>query len=239
MTPRRPASLPVLLSCLLWSMAGLPHAQTPAAAPAAPAVEEEPAEAPDPYVEEPEDYSMRQLDPEMRPRLDRMLPVGRTHYGIRMPVYFPWPLPPEGEEEFTPPPGGVAGVLKNLTECASATRIDDRHIYADKVVRTEYNDDGTLKMKIEMEDALLDLELTIISSNRHVRITTPGMVMEAGGIVHDGKTGLSVMDHAITRKADSAPVSTSVSTPSSTPGPENAEKATTGKATTEPESEGQ
>ena len=233
MIRRRLVRLPVIFSGLLWSLAAaLLYAQAPAEVPA---LEVDPPEASDPYTEEPEDYSIRQLDPEMRLRLDNMLPVGRTHYGVRLPVYYPWPLPPEGEEELTPPPGGLTGILKNLTECASVTRLDDRHIYADKVVRTEYNDDGTLKMKIEMEDALVDLELTVISSAKHVRITTPGMVTNARGMVHDGKTGLTVLDHGLTEKAASP---SGKATPPA-PGPETAETSTTGKATTAPESERQ
>ncbi len=212
---------------------GMAQAQEPAAAAAGPAgaltvPEEEPPEAADPFMEEPVDWLVRQLDPDLRPRLDAFLPVGRTHHGIRLPVFFPWPVLLDTEE--TAAPGKQKARLKSLMECASATRLDDRHIYADKVVLTEYNEDGTLKMKIEMKDAFVNLEMTIIYSNRHVKITTPRMITNAEGMIHDGKTGLTLMEKGTTTK------NTELSP--GTPGLETAPPSNALEKTDEPESTG-
>ncbi len=150
-------------------------------------------EAGDNFRAPPVDWLARSLAPETRRSIDSSLPTGRTLHGLRIPRYFP-----TGEKgkaaaatNYESTSNEATLRLSSVTTCTTATRVDDDHIYTTDFLHTIYNPDGTLQLKIQLRDAIIDLRTTIVSTEKPVIIHRAGQTIHGTALIHDGKTGFT------------------------------------------------
>jgi len=156
------------------AVAGLALAQ-PAATP--PPDEEDIPEVPEPY-----NFDNRAPSADMMERLNLLAPQGRSHEGVRYPVY---------EDNVA----SGASSLKSLVECKRVTRTDETHFRFEGAVfssfgNAQYPDAAT--RVVSLKDAEYDLQHSILSSDAPVQIDDRSTRVRGGSVIHDHVTGLTV-----------------------------------------------
>jgi len=164
-----------------------------------------------PEVEEPWDFNKgRGHDLTM---LDRLVPVGQSHGGLRYPVY-------------SEPKDGKPPVLESQFETREVTRLDETHLQFQSTVVSIFGDERYPDMAtrmISLVEAVYDLRHDLLFSNAPVQILDRRGHVRAGAVVHDAVSGITVFSGGLkvyfneTPPAPAAPAPPEPPPPSSGP----------------------
>lgn len=133
-----------------------------------------------PEVEEPWDFTIgRGHDLTL---LDRLVPVGQTHGGLRYPVY-------------SDPKDGKPPVLESQFESRQMTRLDETHLKFQNTVVSIFGDErhpDIATRMISLVEAVYDLRHDLLVSHEPVQILDRRAHVRAGAVVHDAVSGITV-----------------------------------------------
>jgi len=140
--------------------------------------------------------------------LDKLVPAGQSHTGLRSPVY----------REFA---DGKASVLQSQFDIKLVTRLDGTHLqFKDTIVSifgdTRYPDVAT--RMISLVEAYYDLQNDILFSSAPVQIMDGDQTIRSGSLLHDPVTGLTAFGHGVKLYPHESPPPSS-GTPAPTPAP--------------------
>ena len=142
----------------------------------------------------------RGIDMMSRARLDVMIPSGRSHRGVRYPMYRPLDPGegPVGSLPIVPAEGeGQSAPLASLFESDMVTRLDDDHIQFDRAKWQQFDNkpgpDGitTPTMSLEIERGVYDLKNEVLMTNQPVRIENRQFLITGDTMVHDRASSLT------------------------------------------------
>lgn len=141
-----------------------------------------------PEFEEEWDFSTgRGPDALMLERLNLLVPRGRSHEGLRYPVYG------EGAGEAGP-------ALESVFESRRVTRMDETHLQLEGVVYSSFGDaktpDKPTRM-VTMKDAIYDLQHEILFTDAPVKIDDKEMSIHSGAMIHDRASGLTLFSGGV------------------------------------------
>lgn len=138
-----------------------------------------------PEVEEKWDFtSGRGHDLEM---LDRLVPVGQTHRGLRYPVY------DEGKN-------GRPPALETQFESREVTRLDETHLLFRDAVVSFFGDKRHPDMATRMMsllEAVYDLRHDFLFSHEPVQILDRDLSVRSGALLHDAVSGITVFSGGV------------------------------------------
>jgi len=183
MTPARflQPAFAFLAACMALAQQGA--VPTPPPTPAAPQDEEDVPVTPDVW-----DFSTRRgLDPLMMERLNLAMPEGRTHEGLRYPVY----------REATAQPGPA---LESLFESQRVTRADENHLRFEGSVFSTFDDPKkpeTATRTVSFINAIYDLKHNLLYTNSPVKIDDRRLSVHSGGMIHDRASGLTIFSGGV------------------------------------------
>jgi hypothetical protein len=136
-----------------------------------------------PELEEEWDFTAgRGLEPDVLARLNRLVPEGRAHEGLRYPMY--------RERDDKPGP-----VLRSLFESRRVSRMDESHLRFEGAVFSSFEDvrsPGKATRTVSFVEATYDLAQDLLFSNAPVRIDDRQMSIHCGGMLHDRVTELTI-----------------------------------------------
>jgi len=119
--------------------------------------------------------------------LDRLVPEGQSHSGLRYPVYS------EAKD-------GNAPVLQSQFESKVVTRPDATHLQFKNAIVSFFGDsrypDIATRM-ISFLEAYYDLQNDILFSNTPVQILDRDMTVRSGAVLHDPVTGITVFSNGV------------------------------------------
>jgi hypothetical protein len=133
-----------------------------------------------PEVEEPWDFTKgRGHDLTM---LDRLVPAGQSHGGLRYPVY-------------SEPKNGKPRVLESQFETKEVTRLDETHLQFENTVVSSFGDErypDIATRMVSFVEAVYDLRHDLLFSSAPVQILDRRGHVRAGAAVHDAVSGITV-----------------------------------------------
>ena len=119
--------------------------------------------------------------------LDRLVPEGQSHGGLRYPVY------KESRD-------GKAAVLESQFESERVTRLDATHLQFHGAVVSFFGDaqfpDIATRM-MSFVEAIYDLQHDIIFSNSPVQILDRDLSVRSGSVLHDPVSGITVFSGGV------------------------------------------
>jgi hypothetical protein len=119
--------------------------------------------------------------------LDRLVPEGQSHRGLRYPVY-------------SEPKDGKASVLQSQFEGKVVTRLDATHLQFKAAVVSFFGDvrfpDIATRM-MTLVDAYYDLRHDILFSNSPVQILNRDLTIRSGAVLHDPISGMTAFDKGV------------------------------------------
>jgi hypothetical protein len=119
--------------------------------------------------------------------IDRLVPPGQSHSGLRYPVY-------------SEPKDGTAPVLKSQFESKVVTRLDATHLRFQGAVVSVFDDarypDMATRM-ISLAGAIYDLQHEILFSNDPVQILDRDLTVRGGAVLHDPVSGITVLSDGV------------------------------------------
>lgn len=152
--------------------------------PAAPLPDEEDLPEPDDSW----DFTNRPgLNATMREMLDKLIPEGRSHEGLRYPIYSD---------------GKAKGAPRQEAEFKSerVSRLDDTWVQFTKAIFQSFGDPAapdTATRTVILEDAIYDLRYDLIFSNAPVKIEDKAMSIQSGAMLYDRTTGLTIFSGGV------------------------------------------
>ena len=168
-----------------------------------------PDEEDGPEVEEEWDFDKgRGADPAMLERLNLLVPEGRSHEGLRYPVY--------ADDSVKDGP-----MLEAEFKSQKVTRLDESHLEFRGAVYSTFGDakfPDTATRAISLQDAIYDLRQDLIFSDEPVRIDDRGGSIRSGGILHDRTTGITIFTGGVELFLNEQPAP-KVEAPATTPSP--------------------
>jgi hypothetical protein len=146
-----------------------------------------------PEVEEPWDFTKgRGHDLGI---LDRLVPVGQSHGGLRYPIY-------------SEPKDGKPPVLESQFESKRMTRLDETHLRFENTIVSSFGDDrypDVATRMISFVEAVYDLRHDLLFSNLPVQILDHRGHIRAGAAVHDAVSGITVFSGGLKVYFNEAP----------------------------------
>lgn len=144
--------------------------------------------------------------------LDKLVPGGQSHEGLRYPVY-------------SEPGDGKPPVLKSQFESKLVTRTDATHLQFKDAVVSMFGDarypDIATRM-VSLLDAIYDLKNDILISNSPVQVLSQDMTIRGGSVLYDPVTGITVFSKGVkfyTHRNEPAKPANNNNTPAPTPQP--------------------
>lgn len=146
-----------------------------------------------------------------------MIPLGSRSRGVRLPAF-------------------DNGKPSSLIVAAAMTRVDDSHLFAEKMTIEVYGEAKADDLNIRVKTGTYDMDEQILSSTERSRVSRSDFQIEGDGMVFDTKTSQGKMVgnvEMIIFDADQAKQKMGMNTTGNKPGPEPA--ATPKEAATKPE----
>lgn len=155
----------------------------------------------------------RGVNPAMLSRLDFMVPDGRSHEGLRYPVY--------GQRGANTSP-----VLESIFESKRLTRMDRHHLQFEGMVFKSFGDPKSpdlVTRTVSLQNAVYDLQNDLLFTNAPVQIDDQRGRIQSGGMLHDHATGLTIFTGGVRLYPNESSDGESAATPSpvTTPNPQN------------------
>lgn len=119
--------------------------------------------------------------------LDKLVPVGQTHRGLRYPVF--------GEGKNGQPPA-----LETQFESREVTRLDETHLLFRDAVASFFGDERHPDMATRMMslvEAIYDLQHDFLFSHQPVQILDRDLSVRSGALLHDAVSGITVFSGGV------------------------------------------
>lgn len=141
--------------------------------------------------------------------LDRLVPVGQSHGGLRYPVY-------------SAPKDGKAPVLESQFESKRMTRLDETHLQFENTVVSSFGDQRYPEVATRMisfVEGVYDLRHDLLFSNAPVQVLDRRGHVRAGAAVHDAVSGITVFSGGLKVYFNEAPSAPATPPPLEPPPP--------------------
>lgn len=153
------------------------------------------------------------ISPALRGMLDKLVPPGRAHEGLRYPLYS------DGKSDKVP-------AQESEFRSERVSRLDETWIQFEKVQFLSFGNPAapdTATRTIFLEEAIYDLRHDLLFTGAPVKIEDQAMSIHSGAMLHDRATGLTVFSGGVElylhEEPDAAPPAAAVPAPA--PIPEN------------------
>ena len=119
--------------------------------------------------------------------LDKLVPEGRSHEGLRYPIYS------DGKAKGAP-------AREAVFESERVRRLDDTWVQFEKAVFQSFGDPAapdTATRTVALDDAIYDLRYDLLFSSAPVKVDDRTMSIHSGAVLYDRATGLTIFSGGV------------------------------------------